>query len=135
MREKGNDESAMKKTDNETYVLAYAYGCNGTPLISNEYVEAELEKQRLLWNHLLDIQDQVDNEIKQRMIEEIPDLKEHYQEIERLTDEILTATKTRRIIRHENKNTTSTPELDEEIKMLSSQRYEVKKISWDLEKK
>ena len=126
----------MKKTSEETYILAYAYGCGWKDLpIDNEHVINEVEKQRGFWNRLLDIQLAIDTEIKSRMVKDVPELKKLYKQIEILSQKIDRLYEDRKTIRQELKKRTETPILDEQIKATVKQRFDVKKSSWDLEKK
>ena len=126
----------MKKTSDETYILAYAYGCGYIDLpIDNEFIIDEVTKQREFWNRLLDIQLSIDNEIKSQMVKDVPELKKTYKKIEILSQKMDRLCDDRRTIRREVKKLTATPELDEQIKAIAKERYEVKKTAWDLEKK
>ena len=125
----------MKKTSDETYILAYAYGCGYIDLpIDNEFIIKEVTKQREFWNRLLDIQLSIDNEIKSQMVKDVPELKKTYKKIEILSQKMDRLCDDRRTIRREVKKLTATPELDEQIKAIAKERYEVKKTAWDLEK-
>ena len=126
----------MKKTSEETYILAYAYGCGWTESpIDNEYVTQEVAKQREFWNRLLDIQLGIDSEIKSQMVKDVPELKKIYKTSELLSQKIARLCEDRRTIRREVKKLTTTPELDEQIKTTNRELYEQKKTGWDLEKK